>query len=77
MKVFLDCDEYEEPSWASSDSSSSWWDFEVGSTPGPPASEVIIAFEYPSSDGLLDSKLPASGPLAPDVSSNTEIFVKF
>lgn len=46
LKVFLDCDASKETSWASSETSSSGWAYEVGSSSGPPASEVMIALEH-------------------------------
>lgn len=73
MKVFLDYDPYEESSWASSDSSTSGWASEVGSTSRPLAFELLIACEHLTSDGLLAYELPASGPLATDMSLDTLI----
>lgn len=71
LKVFLDCYEFEDPAWACSDSSTSGWVSKDGSTSGSLTYEVLIASKHSASDGLLTSKLQASGPLAPDVSSNT------
>lgn len=76
LTVLLDCNASEEPSWASLEYSTSGWASEAGSTSRSLSSEVLIAFGHPSSDGLLAYDLPASRPLAPDVSSNIQIFEK-
>lgn len=69
----MDCDASEDPSWASLESLTSGWASEVGYTFGSVASEFLVASYHPASDGFLAYELPAFRPLAPNVSSNTQI----
>lgn len=73
----MDCDASKDPSWASSESSTSGWASKVGSTFVSLVSKFLIAYEHLASDGLLASELSAFGPLATNVSSDTQIFENF
>lgn len=73
LKVFLDFDAPEEPSWASSDSSTSGRASEAGSTSGPLVFEVLIASKHPAYDQLLAYEYPTYELLGPYVSSDTHI----